>query len=591
MKPAFFRKVLVPAGTLIWLACIPGIVNDAAGADSAARGTTMSPEDQQLDRAIAAHIVFLADDLLEGRGSGSAGYDIAAKYVAAQFQQLGLRPGGVSNTWFQTVPLLESKLVTDTGPAKAATPYGKEAARLELRSGTETNVMEYNLDYLARPSHIGSNGKLRAPFDAQKSQANVTVSAPLMFVGYGVRAPELDYDDFAGVDLKGRIAVVLSKAPPRFPATALAHYAHFRQKAKALVERGAIGIITVPTPKDLEEMPWPRMLISSRFPAMRWVQSDGTPADVFPELKVSLSISPRGAGKLFARAPKSLQDSLAAAARSEVQSFPLNLEATVRTVSELRRLSSPNVIGILPGSDPALRGEAVVFTAHLDHQGVGPANNGDSIYNGAFDNAIGVSMMLEAARALATEGKRPRRSVVFAAVTAEEKGLLGSDYLARHLPAAVGRPVANLNLDMVLVTAPTRSYTILGIEHSSLRAPVEAAAKRLGLELVPDPQPERVVFIRSDQYSFVRQGVPAIFPKVDSDPKAPPPAKGISPETFVKEHYHRPSDDLSLPRDSESSVRFVRFMTDIGRQVAEADEAPRWNAGDFFGATFGQGAK
>ena len=257
-------------------------------------------------------------------------------------------------------------------------------------------------------------------------------------------------------------------------------------------------------------------------------------------------------------------------------------------MSEQRRLTSPNVIGILPGSDPALREESVVFTAHLDHQGRGPASNGDSIYNGAFDNAIGISMMLEAARALALDAKRPRRTVVFAAVTAEEKGLLGSEFLAQHLPPAVGKPVANLNLDMVLVTAPTRSYTILGIEHSTLRAPVEAAAKRFDLELVPDPQPERVIFIRSDQYSFIRQGVPAIFPKVDSNPKAPPPAGGISPETFIKEHYHRPSDDLSLPRDSASSVRFVRFMTDVARQVADASDPPRWNPGDFFGRTFGR---
>jgi hypothetical protein len=562
MKSALLPKWLRRAAAQVWLASIFAIANNVARADSATHGvaTTLAPEDQQLDQAIAAHIAFLADDLLEGRGTGSAGYDIAARYVAAQFQQLGLRPGGVSNSWFQTVPLLESKLVPDT-------------ARFELRSARETNVMEYNLDYLARPNPL---------------ETNVTVSAPLMFVGFGVCAPELGYDDLAGVDLKGRIAVVLSKAPPRFPATALAHHAHMRQKAKALVERGAIGIIAVPTPKDLEEMPWPRMLVQSRFPAMRWLQSDSTPADVFPELKVSLSISPQGAGKLFARAPKSLQETLATAAKSEPQSFPLNLDATVTTVSEQRRLTSPNVIGILPGTDPALHGESVVFTAHLDHQGIGPASNGDAIYNGAFDNAIGISMMLEVARALASEGKRPRRTVVFAAVTAEEKGLLGSEYLAQHLPPAMGRPVANLNLDMVLVTAPTRSYTILGIEHSTLRAPVEAAAKRFDLKLVPDPQPERVIFIRSDQYSFVRQGVPAIFPKVGNNPKDAPPARGISPETFIKEHYHRPSDDLSLPRDSASSVRFVRFMTDIARQVADASDPPRWNPGDFFGQTFGQ---
>ena len=542
---------------LVWL---PGVSTsrwDCAGSTTGL-SAELSADDQKLDRAIGAHIAFLADDLLEGRGTGTQGFDIASRYVAAQFHQFGLHPGGESNTWFQTVPLLESKLMPDT-------------ARFELHSGTATNLLDYNLDYLARPN----------PLDT-----NVTLSAPLIFVGYGVRAPELGYDDLATVDLKGKIAVVLSKAPSRFPATALAHYAHARQKLRALVDRGAVGVITVPTPKDLEEAPWPRMLVQSRFPSMRWVQNDGTPADVYPQLKASLSVSPQGAGKLFAKAPKSLQETLSTAAKGEIQSFPLNVNAVITTISEQRLVSSVNVVGVLPGSDPSLRHESIVFTAHLDHQGRGPASNGDSIYNGAFDNAIGVSMMIEIARAFSAEGKRPRRTLVFAAVTAEEKGLLGSEFLAQHLPPAVGRPVANLNLDMVLVTSPTRSYTVLGIEHSTLRAPVETAAKRFRMELVPDPQPERVIFVRSDQYSFIRQGVPAIFPKVASLTNNLASKSGLTPETFVKEHYHRPSDDLSLPRDSASSVRFVHFMADIARQVADSDQAPRWNPGDFFGETF-----
>jgi Zn-dependent M28 family amino/carboxypeptidase len=230
----------------------------------------------------------------------------------------------------------------------------------------------------------------------------------------------------------------------------------------------------------------------------------------------------------------------------------------------------------------------VVVTAHLDHQGIGTAVNGDGIYNGAYDNAVGIAMMLETARALATEGKRPKRTIVFSAVTAEEKGLRGSEYLAQHFPQGVGRPVANVNLDMVLVTQPTRKFTVLGVEHSTLRGPVEKAAGRAGLELVPDPRPERVTFIRSDQYSFIRLGVPAIFPKVADIPGTTADAGVVTPEIFVKEHYHRPSDDLSLPRDADSSVRFVRFMVDVLRQVGDAKEAPRWNPGDFFGEMFGK---
>lgn len=524
------------------------------------RATSAPLENDPIENRLAAHIAFLADDVLEGRGTGTAGYTVAARYVASQFQQMGLRPAGDSNRWFQEVPLIESRL-------------DPEGTRAELRSGSETVVLEYNIDYLASPSF---------------SQEEETVTAPLVFAGFGVHAPELGYDDFDGLDLRGKIAVVLAKAPPRFPATSLAHHSHIRQKSKALIERGAVGLITVPTPKDLEEMPWARAVIQSRFPAMRWVQSDGRPADAFEPLKASIRVSPAGAGKLFAHAPTTLAQILDAANRSEPPRFPLGVTATVTTRSAQRRLSSPNVIGILPGNDPVLARESVVITAHLDHQGIGTAVNGDTIYNGAYDNAIGVAMMLEIARELTGDGKRPARTVVFAAVTAEEKGLRGSEYLATHLPPDAGRPVANLNLDMVLVTAPTRRFTILGIEHSTLRTPVEAAARQFELELVPDPRPDRVTFVRSDQYSFIRQGVPAIFPKVASSPDDPTPARGISPETFTKEHYHRPSDDLSLPRDAGSSVRFVRFMAEVASQVAQQQSAPAWNAGDFFGETFGK---
>lgn len=527
----------------------------------------LHPAEAILDKALAAHIGFLADDLLEGRGTGTPGHEIAARYVAAHFQQWGLQPGGDAHGWFQSVPLIESRLVEGSArfELRVAGPGAGEAA---------PQVLDYNLDYLERPSFFS---------------AHDTVTAPLVFAGFGVRAPELDYDDLAGLDLRGKIAVVLAKAPPRFPSTALAHHASGREKARNLVERGAIGVITIPTPKDLEESPWPRRVNQSRFPSMTWLQPDGTPADAFPQLQASVSVSPAGAGKLFARAPRTLAEVLAAADRSAPPTFPLSLEATLLRRSEHRRLTSPNVIGVLPGSDPVLAGESVILTAHLDHQGRGPAVEGDAIYNGAYDNAIGIAMLLETARRMATEGSRPRRTMVFAAVTAEEKGLRGSEYLAQHLPPAAGRPVANINFDMVLVTAPTRRFTVHGVEHSTLRAPVESAAGRLGLDLVPDPRPERVTFVRSDQYSFIRHGVPAIFPKVADIPGSEVPGSGLTPETFIREHYHRPSDDLSLPRDGASSVLFLRFMADVARQVADADEAPRWNPGDFFGETFGGG--
>ena len=527
------------------------------------RRETLDGSGRAVERAIGGHIAFLADDLLEGRAAGARGHEIAARYVATQFGKLGLQPGLGTNGWFQVVPFLESQVV-------------EESRQMSLRHPGGTEVLDCPADFLIGAPFIGTN---------------VSVTAPLVFVGFGVRAPELGHDDLAGVDLRGKIAVVLSKAPSRFPATALAHHSHARQKAKSLAEAGAIGVISVPTPKDLVESPWARQVMQSRFPAMRWTSEDGRPADVVPELKVTGNLSPAGAAKVFARGAKPLAEVLAAGERGEVQGFPLNVEATLSVRAEQRRLTSPNVIGVLPGSDPKLAGEAVVVTAHLDHQGIGTAVNGDAVYNGAYDNAVGVAMMLETARALATEGKRPKRTVVFSAVTAEEKGLRGSEYLAQFFPRGNGRPVANVNLDMVLVTQPTRKFTVLGIEHSTLRGPVEKAAGRAGLELLPDPRPERVTFIRSDQYSFIRQGVPAIFPKVADIPGTKAGPGEVTPEVFVKDHYHRPSDDLSLPRDGESSVRFVRFMVDVVRQVGDAKEAPRWNKGDFFGEMFGKGER
>ncbi|MBI1842097.1 MAG: M28 family peptidase [Verrucomicrobia bacterium] len=511
--------------------------------------------------ALEAHISFLADDLLEGRGAGTPGHDIAARYVASQFRQSGLRPVGESSAWYQPVPLLEAKLKPD-------------ATRLEVVAGGKSQTLDYNLDYVARP-HF--------------AETQTALEAPLVFVGFGVHAPELGYDDFPGLDLKGRVAVMLAKAPGRFPATALAHYSDRREKAVQLISRGAVGMVIVPTPKDLEETPWPRHVTQAQFSSMRWLDTNGTPMDGFPASKMSVTLSPRGMSAVFAHSPKPLSAVLETAASSKPQGFPLEASIRFGSQSELRRVQSPNVLGLLPGSDAKLRDECIVLTAHLDHQGRGPAVNGDAIYNGAYDNAIGTAMILEVARALTREGSLAlRRSVLFAAVTAEEKGLIGSDYLAQHVPSSAGRAVANINLDMVLVTMPTSSYVVLGTVHSSLNKPVERAASRLGLTLMPDPNPESVGFIRSDQYSFIRQGVPAIAPKVFSPPgKVLAPAGMMSPSTFLKEHYHRPSDDLTLPRDTASAVRCVRFITEIIRQIANNPEPPRWNRGDFFGEKFG----
>ncbi|MBM3845268.1 MAG: M28 family peptidase [Verrucomicrobia bacterium] len=549
--PCFQRAGLILLG---WITC--GVPTS----QPMLQGAELSPKDRAIARAIDSHIAFLADDLLEGRGTGTSGYDVAARYVASHFGALGLIPAGDSNTWYQSVPLREGTLEN-------------ERSVISLKAGEGFQPLTSALDFVLLPN---------------MTEEKVEVSGSLVFVGYGVYAPELQHDDFRGVDLKGRIAVVLGSAPPRFAPTALAHHSSRMQKQEQLAVRGAVGMISIPTPKDLEESPWPKRVAQARFPSMRWTRADGSPAQVFPTLKAVASISPAGAGKVFAKAPISLQQALTAAARGEIQNFPLNQDGVLAVKTRHRQLTSPNVLGLLRGSDPKLRNETLVLTAHLDHLGRGAAVKGDRIYNGAYDNAIGCAMIMECMRLLAGEGRSPRRSVLAAAVTAEEKGLVGSEFLAGHPPAMAGRFVGNVNLDMVLATRPSRHVTMLGIEHSSLRDPVETAASRFGFELLPDPRPDRVAFVRSDQYSFVRNGIPAVSPKITDLPGTRSEPGVFTPDEFVKVHYHQPSDESTLPRDEATSVRFVRFMAEVIRLAANSERPPRWNPGDFFGETFGK---
>ncbi len=509
-------------------------------------------------RAIRAHVEFLADDLLEGRATGSRGFDIAARYVATQFELVGLEPGGVDGTWLQPVSLTEATRVI---PAATAA-IELDGQRTELVPGE---------DFIPGFGYFGSLAE---------------VSGPLVFVGHAITAPELGYDDFAGVDVTGKIAVVLSGAPASFPNSQRAHYS--REKVRELVRRGAIGMVWINTPSDEKRSPWAKSVQLSWVPSMRLLDAAGEPVDAYPQIKASMSLNLAAADKLFAGSPVPLEEIWSQAEAGILKPFDLPATLTLRTRSAQGKAESNNVIGLLPGSDPVLKNEYVVFSAHLDHIGRGAAVNGDTIYNGALDNASGIAVMIEAARVLAAARQRPKRSILFVAVTAEERGLLGSKHFAMNPTVPKDAIVANVNMDMPVVLYPAAGFTAFGAEHSTLGAVAEKALEAEGLIMAPDPTPEEVIFVRSDQYSFVREGIPAIYlddGKVSSDPN-------IDALQIFRNHmlvdYHMPSDEIDLPINWDSMAALARVNVRIARLVADDPVRPSWLPGDFFGETFGK---
>ena len=542
------RQTFVPA---IGLALLAGALVTADTPAGKQTGSGISAA------RIRADVEFLADDLLEGREAGTRGYDLAALYAIAQLKAAGFEPAADDGSYLQQVPFVES------------TP-GERALRINV-GGRETEFA------IPAEAVVWPNGW----------QAQVDVTAPLTFAGYGVTAPELGHDDYAGLDVKGRIVVLLNDAPASFPSEPRAHYASTEQKIATAARHGAIGVIGALSEADEARYPWERVVAGAAKPSLVWAKPDGTPGTGEPRVAARALVSPQHSAKLFAAAPKSFAEVLQAAARGEVKGFDLNATATIRVRTSHRRVTSPNVLAKLPGSDPALANTSVVLTAHLDHTGIAAEGEGDRINNGAYDNALGSAILLEVARALGS-GPRPKRSVIVALVTAEEKGLLGSDYLAQNLPKAAGTVVANVNLDMPLLLTAPRDVIAFGAENSTLEAIVRRAAETAGYALSPDPMPEQNIFVRSDQYSFVKQGIPAVY-LVPGFTAADPNANGAQVFAgFLARHYHRPSDDLSLPMDLDAVARFTYVNLLVAQAIADSPEAPAWKPGNFFGETFGK---
>ena len=502
-----------------------------------------------------ADVGFLADDLLEGRDAGTRGYDLAARYVAARFEALGLQQA-LPGSWYQPVTLTIAELDKDAPPS--LTIGGRR-----FDNGDDVVISAFG----------------RGPRQSIEAQA--------VFVGHGVASVREKIDDYAGLDLKGKFAVGLSGAPTGLPSEIGAHLT--AEKVVAAQAAGAIGLITIPSDNQLARLPWARLRERGGDPAVSWADADGRSFSRTPAVVASAYANGAAAEALLAGAGSSLEIVRKQAAKGmRMKGFPLRPTVRLERSNQVRTAASRNVLALLPGSDPALAKEYVLLMAHLDHLGIRPGAKGkDKIYNGAMDNAAGVATMGAVAKPFAQEGRRPRRSILFAAVTAEEDGLLGSQFLAKHpVTPSGGRVVAVVNLDMPILTYDFQDVIAFGAEHSTLGPIVRKAAEQSGIALSPDPLPDEGLFTRSDHYRFVQEGVPAVFLMTGF--------AGQGREAFrhfLKTDYHQPSDQMSLPFHWEAAAKFARVNYAIAREIADSDEAPRWYLGDFFGDEFAPGAE
>ena len=553
-------------GTLVCLICCFSInlfaqsTSEPAALDVAAK--SIRPEQ------IRAHIRFLADSLLQGRAPGTPGYDIAARYVATELEGMGLHPG-VSGNWYQAVPL--QKAVTDAVASSLVLIVNGKEQRL-------VDAQDYVLStWFSTPAAKNVT-----------SSAESDVKAPVVFAGFGVTAPDQKYDDYAGVDVHGKIVATIFGAPAAFPSTERAYYSDGTVKAKNALAHGAVGVLSISLPEDWKRYPWDWIVPQVQMGEMHWLDKNGVPHDFFPELRGSAFFSEQGAKLLFAGAPTPLDQVFATARASKPQAFALPLSVHIHTVAAQSTIQSPNIIAELKGSDPALRDQYVVYTAHVDHLGVCPAIEGDNVCHGALDNASGTSTLLEIARAYASLPRAPRRSILFVFVTGEEMGLLGSDYFAHFPTVPLKSIVANVNIDGAPGSFfPMKDVVALGAEHSTLGDEVAAAAKVMGFDVSPDPMPEEVGFIRSDQYSFVLQGVPAVDVE-DGVKSTDPKINGLEViRKWLVTRYHTPLDNMEQPIDWESAAKGAVMNFLVGYQVAEHGATPEWNKGDFFGTTYG----
>jgi len=509
---------------------------------------TISPEH------IRWHVRYLSHDLLEGRGTGQRGGDIAAEYIATQFAEYGLKPAGDHGTYMQKVPLV------------GITPLPETQFSLVPRRGETMNLKPLD-DYVA--------------YD-QTQQAQSDVDADIVYVGYGIEAPEYNWDDFKGVDVRGKVLLMLVNEPPSddpkfFKGKALTYYGRWTYKYEEAARKGAVGVLLIHK-EDMASYPW-EVVRNSNSGEKSFLKLEG------PALKVASWIHLDVARRLASASGADLEKMIKDAQSREFRPLNLGTKLQAHMVSKVRNFESNNVLAILPGSDRRVADEAVIYTAHYDHFGIRPDMPGDNIFNGANDNATGCGILLELARAFGAAAQRPRRSILFAAVTAEEQLLLGSEYLSKHPPIPASKITLDLNYDDVKPLGAPEEVEVSGAERTTFYPVVEAMAREFRLAIRPDARPEAGHFYRSDHFSMARVGIPAFSINEGMKYKGHPESWGLAQEQeYVEKHYHQPSDEYHPEMDFTGDSAMARFGFALGWQAASLPKLIEWQKGDEFQA-------
>jgi Zn-dependent M28 family amino/carboxypeptidase len=499
---------------------------------------------------IKGHVAYLASDRLEGRGPGTRGEFLATEYLADEFKKVGLKPIGERGTYFQPVPLM--RVVTSPKSTLQA-----------VKRETTLNI----------PCEEGFSGMCQTQKELEEFDAEA------VFVGHGITAPEFDWDDYRGVDVKGKIVVLFTNEPPStdpkfFGGTALTYYGRWTFKFEEAARRGAKACFIIHTNATAG---YPYSVVRP-LDGAQLKRKPGEPALAFAGW-----LSSAAGEKLLNLAGRTVEGALKEADTRGFKAYSLGFNLKGNIATRVERIVSNNVVGMAEGSDPALASEAVVFTAHWDHLGVGRAVLGDAIYNGAADNATGCALLLELARAWSAQSPRPKRSAIFLAVTAEEKGLLGSKYYCRNPLVGLGKTALNLNFDMILPLGVPESVVVTGAERTTAWPAVKAAAERNRLEIEADQRAHLGIFYRSDHFSMAQAGVPAFSVSPGMRIKGKPRDFATKAyKEFNDKAYHSPQDEFKPEWDFSGFVVLARFALDVARDVANADQLPTWNAGDEF---------
>ena len=520
---------------------------------------SLPPEAQQAmasidPERIRAHVKFLASDLLEGRGTGQRGGDIAAEYIATEFSLYGLKPAGDDGSYMQKVPMVGIATVDDGTTFELVSQHGSP---LNLKN---------RVDYVA----MDETGK-----------TDTTIDAPIVWIGYGIDAPEYKWNDYAGVDVKGKVLLMLVNEPPSddpgfFKGKALTYYGRWTYKYEEAARKGAAGVILIHK-TDLASYGW-EVVRNSWGGERSYLRND--PA---PKLKVASWIQLDVARKLAQDCGRNLDEMIAAAQKPGFKAEPLPAKLKAHIVSKVRPFDSNNVVAMLPGSIASLKEQAVMYSAHYDHLGIVPGMPGDNIYNGAQDNATGVGILLEIARAYSTAKQAPPRSVYFASVTAEEQGLRGSEYFGKHPPVLAKEFSLDLNYDDVPPLGVPEQVQVSGAERTTFYPTVEKVAKEFGLTIIPDPNPNAGHYYRSDHFSFARVGIPAFSIGEGDLYQGHDLEWGVQKaKDFVKNDYHHPSDEYHPSMDFAGDAVMARFGFALGWDAATQKSEVGWIPGDEF---------